>query len=125
MNFEVFADRSRKHSVVFFVQENDLGAYEADLKALGDHPNVNLVVQPCPYEGIEFLCRAPIELPRQVQSLERDVFWHALSPANALDEKRFAEFCSHHYDFMVAILEQNAKRVERERKALVSILEDR
>lgn len=120
MNVDSFAVRGKKFSVVFLIQDQDLARWNADLERLGALPNVKLVVQPCPFEGIEFLYRVPLDLPEQAQSFDREVFWHALALPEATADHRFADFCARHYDFIVAILEQDARKVERERKALAA-----
>ena len=121
MNFDIFSDSTKRFSIVLFVQADDFKSKRGDVEQLGARPNVKLVVQPCPFEGIEFLYRVAVELPGQLISADHDVYWHALRLKAETPEAEFLKITEQHYDYLLAILEQDAKKVTRVRKALQSL----
>lgn len=122
MKLSFFESTLKKYSLVVFIQENDVEKYKADLEKIGQSSKIKLVVQPCPFEGVEFLYRTPLDMPGQMVSLEKDLFWHALPLNPELSESEFARFSTHHHELLVAILEQDVSLVNKHRKAIESFL---
>lgn len=120
MNFESFQDTSKCFSVVLFIQAEDVEKKRGEIEALGAQANVKLVVQPCPFEGVEFLYRVAVELPGQQVSMDQDVYWNALHLTKEIPDTEFGKISEQHYEYLVAILEQDANRVLRARKGLES-----
>lgn len=123
MNIEPFKTDQRKLSVICLIQEVDLAKQQTDLNELGNLKHVKLIVQPCSFEGIEFLYRVPLDIPGQQTSFDREIYWHAVPLDKKTSAEDFSKFSQHHYDFIVAILEQNVKKVASERKAINLFLE--
>jgi hypothetical protein len=124
MNLEPFSDSSKRYSIILFVQSGDLERKRPEIERLGEPANVKLVVQPCPYEGIEFLYRAALELPGQKISADREVYWHALVLRGDTPDATFAKISDQHYEYLLAILEQDAPRVLQARKAVESLAQN-
>ena len=124
MNFEFFRDRSKRYSIVLFIQAADFESKRGELEQLGSLENVKMVVQPCPFEGIEFLYRVAVELPGQAVSMDREVFWHAVRLKGNTPDAEFRKISDQHYEYLLAILEQDAARVLRARKALESLTQN-
>jgi hypothetical protein len=124
MNFDAFADTTKRYSIVLFIQSGDLERKRREIESLGEQNHVKLVVQPCPFEGIEFLYRAALELPGQEISIDRDVYWHALVLTAETPEDPFNKISDQHYEYLLAILEQDAPRVLRARKAVESLAQN-
>lgn len=122
LDLEYFEKSHLRWSLLCFIQDQDVKRFEPDLEKLGRLEHIHLVVQPCPFEGIEFLCRIPLEIPNQLVSMDHDVFCHAVPAYQGLSGSDFEAMSKHHYDLFLAILEQDAKRVNAERKALESFL---
>ena len=118
MNVEIFKSNPNKVSVVCLLQETDLPKMQQTLSELGSLDHVKLVVQPCAYEGIEFLYRVPLDIPGQWTSFDREIYWHAVPISKKTSTDDFSKFSLHHYQFIVAILEQDPKKVTKERKAM-------
>lgn len=104
--------------MICFVQEGDLQKRQESLRQLGNMEHVKLIVQPCAFEGIEFLYRVPMDIPGQLVSFDREIFWHAVPLSKKTSMEDFSKFSKHHYDFLVAILEQDPKKVARARKVI-------
>ena len=123
MNFDVFQDPKKKFSIVLFVQTNDFANKKLQIEGLGRQRNVRLVVQPCPYEGIEFLYRVADQLIGHHTSLDKEVFWQAIALAEDVPDDVFKRLSEHHHRYLVAILEQNAEQVATEGRVLESLSE--
>ncbi len=121
MKWEIFKDPDRTFSVVLFIRSEDLERERVDLEELGNLANVRLVVQPCPFEAIEFLYRVAHQLFGHKVSMDKDLFWHALVFKKGTDAKRLQKVSDHHYQYLCGILEQDARKVEREGKVLQSL----
>jgi hypothetical protein len=124
VNFEFFQDRSKRYSIILFVQSADFESKRTELEQLGSQDHVKMVVQPCPFEGIEFLYRVAVELPGQAISMDREVYWHAIRLNGATPDAEFGKISDQHYEYLLAILEQDAARVLRARKALESLTQN-
>ncbi|MFH1262674.1 MAG: hypothetical protein V1495_04420 [Pseudomonadota bacterium] len=124
MNFDAFADTTNRYSIVLFIQSGDLERKRREIERLGEASHVKLVVQPCPFEGIEFLYRAALELPGQEISIDQEVYWHALVLTSETPEAQFNKISDQHYEYLLAILEQDAPRVLRARKAVESLAQN-
>lgn len=118
MDLSEIAQGDKCYSVVLFLQNEELESKKSELEMLGEKPQIKLVVQPCPYEGIEFLYRVSLELPGQKVSTDQDVFWQAIEVNSDIPSEDFSKLSKHHYEFLLAILEQDTSKMMRERKAL-------
>jgi hypothetical protein len=121
MKWTVFNDSEKKFSIVLFIRNEDLEMQRTDLEELGALANVRLVVQPCPFEAIEFLYRVAHQLYGHKVSMDKDIFWHALVMKKDVDAKTLSKVSDHHYQYLCGILEQDPKKVEREGKVLQSL----
>ena len=124
MNFDLFADESKRFSIVLFISASDLEKRRGEIEALGERSHLRLVVQPCPYEGIEFLYRVDVELPQQKISIDREVYWHSIELRKTTPDDQLNKISDQHYEYLLAILEQDATRVLQARKALESLTQD-
>jgi hypothetical protein len=124
VNFDIFLDTSKHFSIVLFIQSDALERKRGEIERLGEAAHVKLVVQPCPFEGIEFLYRVSVELPGQKVSIDREVYWHAIELKGDTPENQFRKISDQHYEYLLAILEQDAPRVLRARKALESLAQN-
>ncbi|MFH1018039.1 MAG: hypothetical protein V1798_07645 [Pseudomonadota bacterium] len=121
MRWDVFKDPNRQFSVVLFIRSEDLELERKDLEELGSRPNVRLVVQPSPFEAIEFLYRVAHQIFGHKVSMDKDLFWHALVFKKDADAEKLEQVSAHHYQYLCGILEQDPKKVEREGKVLQSL----
>ena len=111
--FGLFKSQSRIFVVALFIEKDELEKSMREIEALGNQKNVTLTVQPCPFEGIEFLYRVSKDLIGHFLSLEKDVFWEALELKQKVSEKVKGEIASSHLDYLVSILEQNPEGVKK------------
>ena len=123
MDNSVFQNASKAFSVVIFIQESTFESLRRDLEALGNQRNVKLVVQPCPYEGIEFLYQVDVNFPNGHLSQEKEFFWHALEFKRNVAADILDKASKHHHSFLVSILQNDTKKVQKERKELESIIQ--
>jgi hypothetical protein len=123
MKWKEFQDLSKCFSVVLFVQEGDWEHRRSDVEKLGKQRNVILVVQPCPYEGVEFLARVGHDLVGSMVSTEKDLFWHAIVLDARVSKATFTEVSKQHHEYLCAILEQDAHKVGVKAKLLRSYIE--
>lgn len=123
MDKKVFNNPSKTFSVVMFIQEDTLRRIRRDVEAVGNQRNLKFVVQPCPYEGIEFLYQAELHFPHDHVSQEKEFFWHAIELKKGLPVDVLDEISLHHHTFLVSILQNDSKKVESERKALQSLIQ--
>ncbi len=106
-----------------FIQEDTLQRIRREIEQLGKQKNLKFVVQPCPYEGIEFLYQVDLDFPNSIVSEEKELFWHAIELKRNLSVETLEEFSTHHHNFLVSILQNDSKKVEKERKALQSLIQ--
>ena len=123
MNFDIFQDASHVFSLVLFVQPDDFDGKRGQIEKLGNQKNIQMVVQPCPYEGIEFLYRVSEGLIGHHTSIDKEVFWQAIELRGDVTEQIRKQISKHHHNYLVSILEQDAKKVEAEGKVLESLSE--
>ena len=123
MNFDAFKDPNQTFSIILFLQPADLDEKRPDLESLGKQRNVRLVIQPCPFEGIEFLYRVSAQLYGHQVSIDKDVFWQAIALKSNVPLDTLATISDHHHRYLCAILEQDTKKVTQEGKALESLAE--
>lgn len=124
MNFDLFQDASKRFSIILFVQLGDFESKRGEIEKLGAQPHVKVVVQPCPFEGIEFLYRVAVELPGQQISIDREIYWHAIALKAGTPDAQLGKISDQHYECLLAILEQDATRVLWARKALESLTQN-
>jgi len=122
VNLDQFSDDSKCFSVVLFVQPEDIKLKEGVIKKCGDQKNVRLVVQPCPYEGIEFLYRVSLDIPGHQTSVDTDIFWQSIAVRQNIPNEAFSKLSKHHYEFLHAILEQDVNKVMQEKRALEALV---
>jgi hypothetical protein len=123
MNKKTFQNPAKIYSVVMFIQEDTLKAMRQEIEDLGKQKNVLLVVQPCPYEGIEFLYQVEFNFPGSIVSQEKEFFWLSLEFKGSLTKAQVQEISDHHYQYLVSILQNDTKQVEKERKILESLIQ--
>ena len=123
MNLAVFKDPSKLFSLVMFIQPSDVEAKKSEFEPVGKQRNVKLVVQPCPYEGIEFLYQVSGDLIGHHISADKALFWQAIALKGDTPPVAFSKISEHHYGYLCAILEQDTQRVARERGSLESLSE--
>jgi len=118
MDHKTFQNPGQTFSVIMFIQEDTFKNLRKDIEQFGKQKNVKLVIQPCPYEAIEFLYQMNLEFPSSFESEEKELFWHAIELKRNLPAETLDKVSLHHHQFLVSILQNDAKRVEKERKAL-------
>ncbi len=121
MKLNLFNNPQKKFSIVIFLQPKDLEEKKGEIEQLGKQGNVKLVVQPCPYEGIEFLYRIPVDLPGHRVSIDKEVFWQSIEVQGDIPADQFSELSKHHCEYLVAIVEQDVPKMMRERKVVESL----
>ncbi len=113
MEFQIFKNPKRLFAISLFIQQNDLQKNIKELETLGNQRNVKLVVQPCPYEGIEFLYRVNDNLIGHFFSLEKEVFWEAIELKEGTSKSVMDSISEAQLEYLTAILEQNTMRVKQ------------
>ena len=102
-------------SIVVFCQDKDAKECTHLFNDIESASNINVVVQPCPYEGIEFLFRTPMELPQSFLGEETDFFWHGLW---TLKKDQLNTLSQAHYAFFLAILQQDAPQLSQIKRTI-------
>ncbi|MEZ4704765.1 MAG: hypothetical protein R3A11_06205 [Bdellovibrionota bacterium] len=120
--FDAFRTLEKKFSVVLFIQDSELERWKQEIEALGNQKNLHLVVQPCPYEGIEFLYRVDFDVKQAFQSAHKDFFWQAIPLPTSIPSPALEEISNIHYQFLLSILQGQAVQVKLQRKALSQLL---
>ncbi len=110
-------------SVIVFLQESDFDKNKSDIEKLSNKPNVHVVLQPCPYEGIEFLYQFEFDIENGKISTQKDMFWHAIAFMRILDENELQQFSNVHHRVLVAILNQDSQAILKERVLLNALME--
>jgi hypothetical protein len=123
MDNKIFQNPLKTFSIVMFIQEDTFQGLRRDIEQLGKQRNVKFVVQPCPYEGIEFLYQVDLDFPSSLASEETELYWHAIELKKNLPADVLNEISNHHHQFLVSILQNDSKKVEKERKALQSLIQ--
>ncbi|HMQ10162.1 MAG TPA: hypothetical protein PKC21_06020 [Oligoflexia bacterium] len=114
-----YKSKEQAVSVVVFCQEVNISALTEKLKGLEQSNYIKIIIQPCPYEGIEFLFRTSIDLPQTFLGKETDFFWQGLliKDLNLLNTASSA-----HYSFLVAILQQDIAQLKQAKKELLTCI---
>ena len=123
MENKIFSNPSKTFSVVMFIQEDTFRRMRKELEVFANQRNVKFVVQPCPYEGIEFLYQVELDLTHAMVSQEKEFFWHAIELKKNLGADVLDKISTHHHQFLVSILQNDSKSVESERKVLESLIQ--
>ncbi|HLG20503.1 MAG TPA: hypothetical protein VI895_11905 [Bdellovibrionota bacterium] len=121
MKLDQFGDPNRLFSVVLFLQPADVEPNREEIENVGKQRNVQLVVQPCAFEGIEFLYRVADDLIGHSVSMDKDIFWQAIELKKGTSPDIFKKISQNHHEYLCAILEQDVSRVRKARKALESL----
>ncbi len=128
MNIDVFNKKSIKYVVTMFIPEKDVDMYKSDLQKLGARNNVYLTVQPCPFEGVEFLYRTAHELLGHASSAdtrddEINLFWSCLHLKPSVAEEDVKKIAAIYHDYLVGILAQDVKAVRSKAIELAELSE--
>ncbi len=123
MDNKLFQNPAQTFSVIMFLQEDTFRNLQKDIEMFGKQKNIKLIVQPCPYEAIEFLYQVNLEFPKSFESEEKEIFWHAIELKRNLSAETLDKISVHHHQFLVSILQNDSKKVEKERKALESLVQ--
>lgn len=121
MNSKTFQNAAKAFSVILFIQEDTFQSMRREIEELGKQSNVKFVVQPCPYEGIEFLYQVDLDFQNSIISEEKEFYWHAIELKRNTPAETLEKISIHHHQFLVSILQNDSKKVEKERKALESL----
>lgn len=100
-------DIQRFYVVVCFVQEDDLDDQRLALESLGNQKNVKLVVQPCPYEGIEFLFRIEDDLLGHETVFDEAVLWKILALKKETPGDVMQAIADNYHAYFCALLDQD------------------
>ncbi|MFH1729690.1 MAG: hypothetical protein ABIA04_14865 [Pseudomonadota bacterium] len=112
MDISFFGDPLRKFVITLFIDNEALQRKVKTLEKLDNQRNVKLVIQPTPYEGVEFLYRIADSLGGHFKSLEKDLFWEAIEVNNETPKNIMDEIANVQHRRLVGILEQDTKEVE-------------
>ena len=123
MDLRNLQDETKRFSVVVFLMSEDFDRRKEELEAVGKLNHVKMVIQPCPYEGIEFLCRVAHDLIGHHLSLDKDIFWQAIELKADTSEEDFGRISRHHHQYLCAILKQDPGKVTKERRSLEALSE--
>ncbi len=118
MNWPDFSSLDCFYVIVCFVHEADWQHHQSVLEDLGNQRNVKLIIQPCPYEAIEFLFRIDSDLLSHLASFEKDIFWKALKLKKDTPKEVIETLAGDYHAYFCAVLEQDEKRVLETAKAI-------
>ncbi|MCB0273026.1 MAG: hypothetical protein KDD46_08425 [Bdellovibrionales bacterium] len=118
----IFHDPKKKFVITLFIQEEDFAQHKKDIETLGKQKNVKLVVQPCPFEAVEFLYRVDFNLKGQTNSFDKSYFWQSLTLKNDIADQEMQKISDAHYAYLVAIVQNDALGVEKYAGELQSLL---
>lgn len=118
----MFKDASKKFVISLFIEEEDWKVFKREFESLGNQKNVKLIVQPCPYEAIEFLYRVDFNLKGATNSFEKNYFWQAVTLKSSLDQNQLDAISQAHHGYLVAIVQNDSTLVEQCRKKLQGLL---
>ena len=123
MKSDEFKDLDHKFAVVAFVQQGSLDDVRADLEKLDSQRNVHLIVQPVPYEGIEFLFQIEEKLAGHFSRLEESLYWRSIRLEGDADQEIVMKTANHLHAYLCAILQQDENEVLKHGQALESLSE--
>lgn len=118
MKWPDFSDPNIFYIVVCFVEAADLEHHRADLERLGSQRNIRLIVQPCPYEGIEFLYRIDGDLVSHRSGFDEQLFCKVLTLKRETPKASIDALSDHYYAYFCAVIDQNEEKVRQEAQAL-------
>lgn len=122
MNLDCLLNTNHRYSVVVFMDEKDVVKHQAQLEKWGALKHVQMVVQPCPFEGIEFLFRFHFDFEAQLLSADQEVFWHALKLSPATEPSKMKNISEQHYQFLLSVLDQKPSIIQQRRATLNAML---
>ena len=111
-------DLDKHYVVICFVHENDLATHQKKIEALGNQRNVSMVVQPCPYEGIEFLYRIDQDLLAHISEYDESMLWKVLVLSGQVGADVLKKIVDSYHAYFCAVLEQDGDKVANEVKKL-------
>lgn len=122
--FDTFANIKQKYCIVMFIQEGDYKDKKKDIERLGNQKNVHLIVQPCPYEGIEFLYRMSFDFQSSFVSADKSFFWQAIAVNSRCDIKNLQLLANTQHEFLIAVLQNQTDSVQALAKKVRRLISD-
>jgi|GEM_PF-5060156 len=107
----LFKDVTKKFVVSLFIQEIDFKQFEKTFTMLGNQKNIQMLVQPCPFEAVEFLCRIDFDIKGHVNSQSKVYFWQAIEVPALIEEKLWKKISDIHHAYLVSIIQNQADNV--------------
>ncbi|MEZ4820084.1 MAG: hypothetical protein R3A45_09395 [Bdellovibrionota bacterium] len=118
----MFKDANKRFIVTLFIEEDDYRAHQKDFETWGNQKNIKLVVQPCPFEAVEFLYRIDFDIKGHANSFEKTYFWQALTLPRSISDAQVEKIAGIHHAYLVSIIENETKHVKAYAKELQSLL---
>ena len=112
MNFSLFKDPARYFSIVLFLDHKALEEHGRELEKLSNQRNVKLIVQPCSFEALAFLCQIEDDILCHFDSSEDSIFWKAIEIKKPEDALILEKVVTTHHEYIVAILEHNIQVIK-------------
>lgn len=106
-----FTDLSKKFVVSLFIQEADFKQFEQKITQLGNQKNMLLVVQPCPFEAVEFLYRIDFDIQGHVNSQHEHYFWQSLELPKMVEDNLWKKISEVHHGYLISILQNQTDEV--------------
>src|SRR5262245_66582419 len=97
MNWPDFSNPKFFYVVICFVETDDFAAQRERLEAIGKQSNVRLVVQPCPFEALEFLYRLDADLLSHQSGYDTQVFCKALTLNETVGKAVIDQIANHYH----------------------------
>lgn len=123
MELSFLDKKDAQFSVCCFFPGDQLGKVEQLFEPFAEQAHVHIMLQPCPFEGVEFLYRAQVDLPGQKLSIDKDIFWHALRLGQAQDAAELKHFADLHHQLFISLLDQNPHQLEQTQAELLMYLD--
>jgi hypothetical protein len=112
VDLSLFSNPKRRFAIVLFIDADSLKQKNSLLERLSNQRNVKLIVQPTPFEGIEFLYRVD-EHVMHYRSLEKDLFWEAIEFTADASREMIELVANMQHQRLCAILEQKPELVKK------------
>lgn len=112
MDFTLFKDPKLNFIVTVFVDKDSFERRKRELENLSNQKNVRLVVQLCPYEGIEFLYRIVDTLNGHYHSIDKELFWEAIEIKSDTTKEIRDNMAEAHHLILCGLLEQDEEKVK-------------
>jgi hypothetical protein len=112
VDLSLFSNPKRAFAIALFIDGVALKEKGAQLERLNNQRNVKLIVQPTPFEGIEFLYRID-EPGGNHRSLEKDLFWEAIELKPDTPQETLELIADSQHQRLCAILEQKPETVKK------------